>query len=219
MEKKHLYVLVIAAIVGLMLILPASAAISFQKNTPIANTMFKPIPIKIPSVPIKNISVIDQPQLIPSIQKPVDLQIPVSPRLFNNSALIHTVPAEVPINLAVPIHLPFTVTVTVWNADHTHTVPDASITFYKFIFPEQHNNGPNYIESQGFWAELIATGKTNSNGKLSIKLITGGDKVKVNAISPVVNENGELITYSGGEMLAYESHSLDITLNSRNRVQ
>jgi hypothetical protein len=62
MEKKHLYVLVIAAIFGLMMILPASAVILYPKYTPISNTMFKPVAIKIPSVPTKNITETIQPQ-------------------------------------------------------------------------------------------------------------------------------------------------------------
>jgi hypothetical protein len=160
----------------LILILPASAAISFQKYTPGANTIFKPIPIRIPSIPIKNISVIDQPQLIPSTQKPVDLQIPVSPRLFNNSALFHTVPTEIPINLAVPIQLPFTITVTVWNADHTKTVPGASVEFI-----ETFRNSGGIPSGGEIFTTQLATGTTDSKGKLStnIQIKPYGDRVTI----------------------------------------
>jgi len=215
MEKKRLYVPMIAVVFVLILILPASAAISFQKYTPDANTMFKPIPIRIPSIPIKNISVIDQPQLIPSIQKPVDLQIPVSPRLFNNSALVHRVQTEIPINLAVPIQLPFTVTVTVWNADHSKTVPGASVEFI-----ETFSNSGGIPSGGEIFTTQLATGITDSKGKLStnLQIKPYGDRVTIVARGPVISENGEQVHYSGSQMLSYKSKSIDITLDRKYRL-
>jgi hypothetical protein len=224
MEKKHLYVLLIAAILGLMLILPASAAISFQKYTPISNTILKPVAIRIPSIPIKNVSGPVQPLLIPWKQTPINSQI-FKPAKFNSSAFqIRPVPTVIPVSDTFEGQPRDTWwgTVTVWNKDHTHTVPDTSIKFYALIAPEVHcsADGLSCSQNQGFISKLIGEGKTNSNGKLSIDLFTGGERlIKANAVGPVLSEDGEQVYYSGGGDLSYESHNLDITIWFRNIVQ
>jgi hypothetical protein len=224
MEKKYLYVIVIAAIFGLMLVLPASAAISFQKYTPISNTMLKPVATRIPSVPVKNVSGPVQPLLIPWTQIPVNSKI-FKPAKINSSGFqIHPVPTVIPVanNIDGQPRNTWWGTVTVWNKDHSNTVPDTTVKFYALIAPEVHcsDDGLSCSQNQGFISKLIGEGKTNSNGKLSIDLFTGGERlIKVNAAGPVISENGEQVYYSGGGDLSYESHSLDISLKSRNKVQ
>jgi hypothetical protein len=221
MKKNHLFILVITAIVGLMLVLPASAEISFHKYTPVSSTMVKPAAIRIPSVPIKNSSETIQPQLIPWKQTPLNPQF-FKPGTYNRSGSQNQhVPTVIPVSGKTQGQPRDTWwgTVTVWNKDHSGTVPGASVTFYKFIFPEQHNSGPYYSESQGFRGVLIATGTTDPAGKLSINLFTGGYRIKAVARSPVISEDGEQVYYSGAGDLSYESHTLDISLTGRNKVQ
>ena len=100
-------------------------------------------------------------------------------------------------------------------------MPDASVTFYALIGPEPRcsADGSSCSENQGFNSKVIANGTTDSKGKLSIDLFTGGYLTKVVAKSPVFLENGEQVYYSGGGDLSFESHNLDITLGYRNKVQ
>ncbi len=216
MEKKHLYVLVIAAIFGLMLILPASAAISFQKYSPTGNTMYKPVATPIPSFPFKNVPVIVQPQLIPWKQTPGGSQIPVSPGLFNKSAIINTFPTGIPIYLPKSIRPSFfTVTLTVWNADHTKTVPGASVEFI-----ETWSNSGGVPSGVEICAMQIATGTTDSNGKLTtnIHINPDADVVTIQAKGPVISENGEQVYISVLKFYRYKSHSIDIPLDERYRL-
>jgi hypothetical protein len=223
MEKKHLYVLAIAIVFGLMLVLPASAAISFQKYTPISNTMLKPVAIKIPSIPLKNVSGPVQSLLIPWTKTPVNSQF-FKPAKYNRSSFqVQHVPTVIPVSdhFEGQPRDTWWGTVTVWNKDHTNTVPDASVTFYALIGPEPHcsDDGSSCSQTQGFYSKVIATCNTDSNGKLSVNLFTGGYRVKAVAKSPVISGDGEQVYYSGGGDLSYESHSLDISLKSRNKVQ
>jgi hypothetical protein len=221
MEKKHLYVLVIAAIFGLMLILPVSAAISFQKYTPTGNTIFKPVATLIQSVPLKNVPVTVQPQLISWPQTPVDLQIFKTSKFNSSASLFRPVPMVTPVpdnNEEKPPDS-WWITVTVWNRDHTYPVPDVFVKFEKFSTYITCSNCPIGTKI-GYTIAItpIATGKTDSNGKISILVHdNSGDQIWITAIGPVVTENGEQVTYSGFQSVNYiEPHILDITLDSRN---
>jgi hypothetical protein len=63
---------------------------------------------------------------------------------------------------------------------------------------------------------VIATGVTDSNGRLMVVLPdTGGNKVEINAKSPVISENGELVYYYGFQWLSYQTHFQEVILNTR----
>ncbi|MCU0630479.1 MAG: hypothetical protein MUF37_04940 [Methanoregulaceae archaeon] len=213
MENKRLYVLVIAAIVGLVLILPASAAISFQKYTP-TGTIFKPVATPTPVIPVKNISVINQPESVTWIQIPIDPQI--SSKFFNTSIPIYKSLISNPIATPALLVDKNKIIVTVWNQDHTQTVPGTTITFFQYIFHKQSGEG----ERQGFSGKVIATGVTDSNGRLTVVLPdTGGNKVEIDAKTPVFSENGEMVCYYGTQYLSYQTRFQEVILNTRVIVQ
>jgi hypothetical protein len=223
MEKKHLYVLVIAAIVGLVLILPASAAISFQKYTPTGNTLFKPVVTPSPSVPFKNFPVFIQPELIYR-DKSSTTNFPI----FTHSTLYRGPFLIKPVQTITPdadpgnyfAEDPFFITITVWDKDHTQTISDASLTFQKIIVPEQ--KGEAILN--GFSTKLIATGKTDANGQFTIGIHQEDNPSQVSAQGPVFLENGVMVFYSHpSQWISYglfvPEHEMDIVLDQRQVVQ
>jgi hypothetical protein len=89
-------------------------------------------------------------------------------------------------------------------------------TFFQYIFPKQSGAG----ESQGFTDKVIATGVTDSNGRLTVVLPdTDGNKVEIDAKSPVFSKNGEMVCYYGTQYLSYQTHFQEVILNTRVIVQ
>ncbi len=177
--------------------------------------MFKPIATPTPAIPVKNVPVINQPESVPWTQTPLDPQI-FKPSKFNRSALITKVPIGIPLYSPLPTRPSlFTLTVTVWNADHTQTVPGASV---EIIETWSNSGGP--IGGVEICAMPIATGETDSNGKFSttIHLNPDADVVTIQAKGPEITENGEQVYYFGSEILSYKSHSIDIPLDQRYRL-
>ncbi len=135
-------------------------------------------------------------------------------KIINNSALVRPVPTIVPTysNYAEPED-PFMLTVTVWDKDHLHQVPDATLTFERLIIPA--SNGQ--VELTGFTSKVIAVGKTDANGRYSI-VLNRYDVIEIDVHGPTVVENGEKVFYNNAQTVTYQSHFIDIPLEGRNKA-